>query len=130
MEFSKEVIEVFDYLGEKLGVAIDWTSANAMPYLQELGDRYINWEIATSTVWIILGLIILLACIPIWKKFKAALIVHEKHWINDSYIGWIIGFCCCIITALPMILTQIFDIIRCIYLPELQIYQYILTLIE
>lgn len=26
MEFSKELIQVFDYIGEKVGIVIDWGS--------------------------------------------------------------------------------------------------------
>lgn len=31
---SVEVIKVLDALVEKFGIAIDWTSANVLPYLQ------------------------------------------------------------------------------------------------
>ena len=50
---SAQIIEILDYLGQKLGMTIDWTSANVMPYVQDLFARFISWEIATSTVWII-----------------------------------------------------------------------------
>ena len=130
MEFSKEIIEIFDYIGEKLGIAIDWSSANVVPYLQELCSKYINWEIATSVVWLLMGVILMLLCIPIWKKFKEALVRHEKDYYDDAYVGWLIGFCCCIIVGLPITIVQIFDIVKCIYLPELQIYEYITNIIE
>ena len=130
MSFSKEIIEIFDYLGEKLGIAIDWSSANAVPYLQELCGKYIKWEIATSIVWLVIGAILMLLCIPIWKKFKEAYARHEKRWSDDAYMGWFICFCCCIVVGTPIVLTQIFDIVKCIYLPELQVYEYIKYLIE
>ena len=54
MNFSDEVIKILNYLGEKFGIAIDWTNDNALPYLQELCDKFIKWEICTSTAWIVL----------------------------------------------------------------------------
>ena len=30
---SQQIIEVLDYLFEKFGIAIDWTSENIMPYI-------------------------------------------------------------------------------------------------
>ena len=130
MNFSKEIIEVFDYIGEKLGIAIDWSSANVVPYLQELCGKYINWEIATSTIWLVIGITLMLLCIPIWKKLKEALIRYEKNYRDDAFIGWLIAFCGCIVVGLVITIPQVFDIVKCIYLPELQIYEYIKHLIE
>lgn len=35
---SNEIIKVLDDLSERLGIAIDWSSQNVMPYLQDLMD--------------------------------------------------------------------------------------------
>ena len=60
MKASDQIIEVFDYLGEKLGISIDWTSENILPYIQTLCGKYINWEIATSIVWLIVGIVFII----------------------------------------------------------------------
>lgn len=39
---SEEVIKILDALAEKFGLAIDWTSANVLPYLQQLCDKYVT----------------------------------------------------------------------------------------
>ena len=31
---SNEIIKVLDALSDKLGIAVDWTSENVLPYLQ------------------------------------------------------------------------------------------------
>ena len=41
---SSEVIEILDYLGDKLGVIIDWTSENIIPYLQQLLNKFVYQE--------------------------------------------------------------------------------------
>lgn len=42
MQMSEQIIQVLDYLGKKLGLTIDWTSENVLPYVQTLCDKYIN----------------------------------------------------------------------------------------
>ena len=130
MKFSKEIIEIFDYLGEKMGVAIDWTSSSAMPYLEELFNRYINWEIATSIVWIIAGFILLIIAIYCLRKFKPAYENHKKDYHDDSYAPWLVTLIASSLIAIPIIFTQVFDIVRCIYLPELQLYNYLTALMQ
>lgn len=54
---SKEIIEVLDALSDRLGMSIDWTQNNIIPYLQEISSKYVNYEIATSIVWIVVGVL-------------------------------------------------------------------------
>lgn len=117
MQASDQIIQVLDYLGEKLGVSIDWTSENILPYVQTLCSKYINWEIATSIVWLVVGIaLIILAIIA----FKGA----RNPNINDEGFLYLV-FIVLLIFGILIIFTQIFDIIKCIYIPELQIYEYI-----
>ena len=53
---SKEVIEIFDYIGEKLGVAIDWTQENIIPYLTDLLERYVTFNIVMHAIGLFLGI--------------------------------------------------------------------------
>jgi len=69
MEFSKEIIEVFEYLGNQMGIAVDWTSENVMPYITELCGKYIDWEIATSVAWFVMAFIMLLGAIWFAKRY-------------------------------------------------------------
>ena len=113
---SKQIIEVLDYLGEKLGVAIDWSSDNVIPYIQMLCEKYINFEISTSIAWIIIGGIIAIIGIC-FIVFDA---MNEWDYVGPTVIGVII-----LIITIPMICVQIFDIIRCNTFSELQIIEYI-----
>jgi len=45
---ANEIIKVLDNLGEKFGIAIDWSSANVVPYLQDLMTRIVKYETYTS----------------------------------------------------------------------------------
>ena len=117
--FGEEMIKVLDYLGQKLGVAIDWSNQNALPYLEELAHKYINYEIATSIVWLIIGILILTLSIFLFRK-------REKGVIDD----YTSCSALCFVGAGTIIFFQVMDIIKCIFLPELQIYEYLQYLMK
>lgn len=45
---SNEVIKVLDHICDKFGIAIDWSSSNVMPYLQDLMVRMTKYVTYTS----------------------------------------------------------------------------------
>lgn len=124
MNISNEIIKILDDLGKRFGVAIDWSNKNIVPYLQELCGRFIDWQITTSVIWsIICVLTIALSIFLIVKGFKK--LPEVSYCESDGYIamivvGFFVGAICLI-----GVCTQVFDICRCIYLPELEIYNYI-----
>lgn len=133
MVVSDQIIEVLDYLGKKLGVAIDWTGTNVLPYVKELCGRYIHYEIATSIVWLIFGLALIFFGIWIAKKIYKGLTDDEYDGLFDDadvcFMFSIVFFI--IITAGSIIsFLQIMDIIKCILIPEAQIYDYLQHLIQ
>ena len=93
MKVSKEIIEVLDYIGEKIGVTIDWTSDNVIPYVKELCEKFIAWEISTSYAWItiascmfvlsLIGAIVVYRCIDLegFEWFIFGIITFERYLI-------------------------------------------------
>lgn len=69
---SDEIIKVLDTICDKFGIAIDWTSMNIMPHVEQLCEHIIQYELWTSSIYTILSLIILIVgtifCIRIFKK--------------------------------------------------------------
>ncbi|NRU52402.1 hypothetical protein [Clostridium beijerinckii] len=115
MEVSDQIIKVLDNLGQKFGLAVDWTQSNIMPYIQQLGQRIVNYELWTSVVWIILSLILLVVSLIFFTKSIKVLKKDE----NDE--GWFVLACisCAgIIISIIAIVFQTFDIITCLTLPE------------
>ena len=109
MQISKEIIEVLDHIGNKFGLAIDWSSENVMPYIEQLCSKYISWEIATS-----------IACIAISILALTVIGILEK--ITDGDWGF---FAVAFVTCLTIIGCQVFDIIECKVFPEKAIFEYI-----
>lgn len=109
MQISNEIIEVLDYLGNKLGLAIDWSSENVIPYVEQLCGRYISWEVATSIAWIVISILVIV-------------IVAILNKICDGE-GFLLVTT--IIVAATIIIIQSFDVIECATFPEKAIFEYI-----
>ena len=117
MQVSDEIIKVLEYLGEQFGIAIDWTSENVIPYIQELMTKFINYEIATSIAWLTLACILLILGMIVIKKAKKS--KYEDAHVYVITIVAIIGLAVC----LPIIIVQMCDIITAITFPEKLIYE-------
>lgn len=50
---SSQIIEVLDALCAKFGIVVDWTTANVLPYAQDLCNRIVRYEIVKSVVFIV-----------------------------------------------------------------------------
>ena len=124
MTVSSEIIEVLDYLGEKFGIAIDWTSNNVLPYLQTLADKFIKWEISTSIVWIIIAAFAIVAMIILIN-------LKEVREINEeTYCMLWIPIIVLIIVSFIVICIQIFDIVECNVFPEKALYDFIKIMLK
>ena len=124
MTVSSEIIEVLDYLGEKFGIAIDWTSNNVLPYLQTLVDKFIKWEISTSIVWIAIAAFVIVAMIVL-INLKGIREINEE---TDGML-WI-PIILLIIVSFIVICIQIFDIIECNIFPEKALYDFIKVILN
>lgn len=110
---SKEIIEVLDALSDRLGMSIDWTQNNIIPYLQEISSKYVNYEIATSIVWIVVGIILLIVAALVIKKIKT------DNDLEDDEVFWLtIIMVVCGVAGVWIVLTQVFDIVTCYTFPE------------
>lgn len=118
---SEEIIKILDALAEKFGLAIDWTSANILPYLQQLCGKYVTYEIATSVVWILIGICLLFVGKYAIGKTKYCYGKYKEdcyscYDVATILLGILTG--CVIVGGIIVILCQTFDIVTCIKFPE------------
>lgn len=108
---SDEIIKILDDLAKRFGIAIDWSSKNVVPYLKELFGKFINYELYTSIVWILLGIIAIILGIFLIKNATKLDDVDGMFFIIG--FGIFISF-----IGLGIIFAQIYDIIACMTFPE------------
>ena len=130
MEFSQEIINILNYLCQKFGIVIDWTSENVMPYLEDLCSRYIQFEISTSIAWIIL-------CVGITALSGIIWIISgivNNHSYNDIAEGIMhismVLFWMFLAISIIVGMVQAYDIIECCTLPEKVVLEYLDTLLK
>ena len=111
---SEEIIKVLDDLSERLGVAIDWSAENVLPYAQELFQKFVSYEIWTSALYVVIVLIIILLGFWVTKKWFE---VSEGCVLFFTVPTWIVA----IIIGIP----EIIDIITALTFPEKLLFDYI-----
>lgn len=131
---SNEIIKILDDLGQRFGITIDWSSQNVIPYLQDLMQRFINYEVISSIVWIFISFVVLYGAyigIPRFNKYADKKIEENKYGESDWEWGRIIINIVCgilIIGFVFCVMEQIFDIVTCYTIPEKMIVDYLTML--
>ena len=132
MNVSDQIISVINALCEKFGVAIDWTSENIIPYVEQLSQKYITYEIWTSaaaaSALTLLFVVVLVFTIKMCKKAEW----DEYTWHCEEVIALIgivlsfaLGIASCIVITI-----ECNDIITCLTFPEKQIFEYVQEVIS
>lgn len=138
---SNEIIKVLDSLGEKLGIAIDWTAENVQPYLKDLMERFIDYKMIINIIGVVISLLIIFLLAVIFKNtvIKSYNRCKENErsteiwcYSNDgiSIDGEVVFMIIAIamFTLLPSLIAlfmNITGIIENIYLPEKALIEYI-----
>lgn len=116
---GNEVIKVLNHLGDQFGVAIDWSSANVMPYLNDLMSRMIKYGIYINIYHIIYAIFItavfIIVTIVLYKiacKMILRSEENEEH-INSAKI-LSTAFVISLVTTVIVTLIEIGNIKDCI----------------
>lgn len=116
---GNEVIKVLNHLGDQFGVAIDWSSANVMPYLNDLMTRMIKYGIYINIYHIIYAIFItavfIIVTIVLYKiacKMILRSEENEEH-INSAKI-LSTAFAISLVTTIIVVLIEIGNIKDCI----------------
>lgn len=112
MYFSDQFIEILNALCDKFGIAVDWTSQNVIPYLQDLSTRLIEYEIITSVFNIMIALVIVMVLGLIFKYLLKKDEDSTGTFIAELLFGISVLF---VVIVVPV---ESYDIMEASYLPE------------
>ena len=141
---NNKIIEVLDYLGEKIGLAIDWTAENVYPQVIEFMARYKTYEIIIDIMWILIalsccfGMYLYIKKIVIPAKIRCNETREENFWfeywldrtscnIGGTFLTVFLG--CITFVAIIMMFIFIEDLVKWIVIPEMQFYEVIKSLV-
>ena len=60
---DKELCNVIDKIAEKIGIVIDWSNENVMPYIQDIMQRYRTMNIINNIIVMTVCAIIITICV-------------------------------------------------------------------
>ena len=133
MKISEQIISVLNVLCEKFGIAVDWTAANVLPYVQDLCGRIITYSIASDIATIVFLIISTIIAFFMFKFFIKKL--KEVDYYDDD--GWTVGAvlsgavfgvsCLACLIGIPMITMEI---IQACTIPELTIIEMVENLVQ
>lgn len=84
MMMNQQIIEIFDTLCEKFGVAIDWTSNNVLPQLQILVKKFATYKIITDSSHILISIVLIVVGIVAIEKIFISYKEISKQDISDN----------------------------------------------
>lgn len=123
---ADQIIQVLDDLSERIGVSIDWSSENVLPYVQELFTKLVNYRLTTSIIWLVVAsILIVVSVVTIKKAIRTYRLWQDDEASDDAVFGWRALSIILLIVVVLIILFQTPVIIRCLTFPELEVYKYI-----
>lgn len=130
---DEELCNVIDKIAEKIGVAIDWSSENVMPYIQDIMQRYRAMSIIETVIIMAVCAIIITICVIVAVKITKGIINGSQNtvssiWFDADYdTVSTFSITTSIIIVISFLISFIVfgfatgDLIRWIYVPEVKL---------
>lgn len=127
---NNEFVKALDAVCNKFGIAVDWSSKNVVPYVQELSTRIVHFKIASAIFFAVVG-ILMVASTILWVKLirYCDSRCKEKKWSNLDLATCLSIVACiiCIVVGICVALCSVYDIVTYSVFPEKALIDFIST---
>ena len=82
---DKELCNVIDKIAEKIGVAIDWSSENVMPYIQDIMQRYRTMSIVETIIIMAVCALIITICVIVAIKMIKGIVNGLRNEVSSIW---------------------------------------------
>ena len=82
---DKELCNVIDKIAEKIGVAIDWSNENVMPYIQDIMQRYRTMNIVNDIIVTTVCAIIITICVIVAVKITKGITNGSQNMVSSIW---------------------------------------------
>ena len=130
---DKELCNVIDKIAEKIGVVVDWTSENVLPFIQDIMQRYRTMSIVKNVITMIVCTIIITICVIVVTKMIKGIVNGLKNevssiWFDADYDELSkLSLVTSVIIIIPLLVSVIVlcvaavDLIGWLYVPEVKL---------
>lgn len=128
---STEIIKVLDDLSSRFGIAIDWTSQNVVPYIQQLTGRIQAYSITINAIAAVCMVAIIVVAmvwyVKLYKRHK-----DDKYYEELSVVEFVLNivFGLAGVAVLMLLPGVISDLVQAIFIPELTVIDKITALMQ
>ena len=67
MTFSEQFKEIFELICEKIGVVIDWSQENVVPYVMDFLKRYVAYNIVEEILLILFSIVLIVGVVIFFR---------------------------------------------------------------
>lgn len=82
---SDEIINVLNYICDKIGIVIDWTADNVYPQVMDILSRYRILMLINNAVCIVFAIIASIVLLCLWKKAIKARETASKEQTSNFW---------------------------------------------
>lgn len=129
---SDQIIQVLEYVGQKFGIAIDWSVENVLPLAQTLMERIARWCIAQHVFYVALSLVGLIGGIIIFSASAHKIPKLDRYdEVGETICGLgLIVFGIMGIAGAVGLCINTYYLVQSICFPELAVFEYIQSFIS
>ena len=146
MTFSEQFKELFELICEKIGVVIDWSQENVVPYVIDFFKRYVAYNIVEEILLILFSIVLIVGVVIVFKiiikdrarcesKKKDTAFWDYYHYDKDVEAGlgaslsFVFGSII-LVGAIVMFCCGVSELLKWCFVPEFQIVEKISYLIS
>ena len=118
---NSEVSEVLNALGEKFGLFVDWSQQNVQPYIEDLMQRVVQYNLAINICWLVVSIFFFIIGVIFISRIIKRVNSVDGIPIDEEPIAIVTTVLSIfsIIMGVLLIPVTIGEIFQCLYLPEM-----------
>lgn len=125
---NTELINVLDQLAERFGLAVDWSSQNVLPYVQQLAEKIVRYRAVSAVENLLIGIAAIAAAVLLFKLARKHRVKYEEDGADADEILMLlcpIGCGVAAIFGVCTIIGSIDTLVKCCVFPEALIIDYV-----
>lgn len=133
---DNQYVQVLDAICDKLGIAVDWSSQNIVPQIQDVLTRYGKYLFGVSTAQVVISSIMIITAIIL--LFLVIASYNKRGWAYDKSCGCVSGTAGALIglmvtfsmIGIPVFCVGLNGLIKSITIPDIYAAQKIIEMLQ